>query len=48
MWGYTAVSASDVAKSYRYVLEKAKPKVRNTIMGHLHHAEKCASDGFDR
>jgi hypothetical protein len=48
MWGYTAVSASDVVKIYRYVLEKAKPKVRNTIMGHLRKAEKCASDGFDQ
>ncbi|WP_189158910.1 hypothetical protein [Lentzea pudingi] len=48
MWGYTAVSASDVVKIYRYVLEKAKPHVRRTIMGHLHRAEKCASDGFDQ
>jgi hypothetical protein len=48
MWGYTAVSAYDVVKIYRYVLEKARPKVRNTIMGHLRRAEKCASDGFDQ
>lgn len=48
MWGYTAVSASDVVKTYRYVLEKAKPSVRRTIMGHLHRATKCASDGFDQ
>ncbi|HEX7309467.1 hypothetical protein [Lentzea sp.] len=47
-WGYTAVSAYDVVKIYRYLLEKAAPKVRFTIMGHLHRAEKCASDGFDQ
>jgi hypothetical protein len=48
MWGYTAVSASDVVKIYRYVLEKAKPSVRRTIMGHLQRATKCAADGFDQ
>ncbi|MFI6097854.1 hypothetical protein ACIA8G_20035 [Lentzea sp. NPDC051213] len=48
MWGYTAVSAYDVVKTYRYLLEDAKPKVRRTIMGHLHKATKCASDGFDQ
>ncbi|WP_245778233.1 hypothetical protein [Lentzea xinjiangensis] len=48
MWGYTAVSAHDVVKIYRYLLEDARPKVRHTIMGHLRRAEKCASDGFDQ
>lgn len=48
MWGYTAVSAHDVVQTYRYLLERADPKVRRTIMGHLHRAEKCASDGFDQ
>ena len=48
MWGYTAVSASDVVKIYRYLLERAEPRVGWTIMGHLHRAEKCASDGFDQ
>ncbi|MFS8104898.1 hypothetical protein LFM09_48130 [Lentzea alba] len=48
MWGYTAVSAYDIVKIYRYVLEEADPKVRRTIMGHLHKATKCASDGFDQ
>ncbi|MEU3646375.1 hypothetical protein AB0E59_23550 [Lentzea sp. NPDC034063] len=47
-WGYTAVSAYDVVKIYRYLLEDAKPKVRHTIMGHLQRAEKCAADGFDQ
>ncbi len=48
MWGYTALSAHDVVKIYRYLLEDATPRVRHTIMGHLHRAEKCASDGFDQ
>lgn len=47
-WGYTAVSAYDVVKTYRYVLEEAKPAVRRTIMGHLSKGTKCASDGFDQ
>ncbi|ANZ42523.1 hypothetical protein BBK82_06050 [Lentzea guizhouensis] len=48
MWGYTAVSAYDVVQTYRYLLERAKPQVGWTIMGHLHRAEKCAADGFDQ
>lgn len=48
MWGYTAVSAYDIVKIYRYLLEDAKPSVRRTIMGHLQKATKCASDGFDQ
>ncbi|WP_235921423.1 serine hydrolase [Lentzea tibetensis] len=47
-WGYTALSASDVVKIYRYVLEQAHPKFRDFIMGNLHEATKCATDGFDQ
>ncbi|WP_214110631.1 hypothetical protein [Acrocarpospora catenulata] len=47
-WGYTAISALDIAKVYRYLLEKAEPKVRDTIMGELRKAEPCGSDGFDQ
>ncbi|KOV82331.1 hypothetical protein ADL03_24560 [Nocardia sp. NRRL S-836] len=48
MWGYTAVSAHDVVKVYRYLLEDARPHVRHTVMGHLRRAERCAADGFDQ
>ncbi|MGW6933640.1 hypothetical protein ACWGE0_26540 [Lentzea sp. NPDC054927] len=47
-WGYTALSASDVVKIYRYVLDEAHPKFRDFIMGNLHQATKCATDGFDQ
>ncbi|GAA0964748.1 hypothetical protein [Actinocorallia libanotica] len=47
-WGYTAISAMDVAKTYRYLLEKASPRVRSTIMGHLRRATRCGTDGFDQ
>ncbi|WP_198653719.1 hypothetical protein [Actinocorallia populi] len=47
-WGYTAISAMDIAKTYRYLLEKASPSARSTIMGHLRKATKCGTDGFDQ
>ncbi|MET9627293.1 hypothetical protein ABZX92_07500 [Lentzea sp. NPDC006480] len=47
-WGYTALSAADVVKIYRYVLDQAHPKFRDFIMGNLHQATKCATDGFDQ
>ncbi|WP_238598494.1 class A beta-lactamase-related serine hydrolase [Saccharothrix sp. ALI-22-I] len=47
-WGYTALSAADVVKIYRYVLDEAHPKFRDFIMGNLHEATTCATDGFDQ
>ncbi|GLZ31857.1 lipoprotein [Lentzea sp. NBRC 105346] len=47
-WGYTALSASDVVKIYRYILDEAHPKFRDFIMGNLHQATVCATDGFDQ
>ncbi|GAA2728165.1 hypothetical protein [Actinocorallia aurantiaca] len=47
-WGYTAISAMDVAKTYRHLLEKAPPRARSVIMGHLRKATKCGTDGFDQ
>jgi hypothetical protein len=47
-WGYTAFSAADVAEVYRYVLEEAHPSHRDFIMGNLHRATDCATDGFDQ
>jgi hypothetical protein len=47
-WGYTAISAADVVKTYEYILTVAHPKYREFIMGNLHQATKCASDGFDQ
>ncbi|GII62752.1 lipoprotein [Sphaerisporangium krabiense] len=47
-WGYTALSAADVVTTYRYLLERAKPKVRDVILGHLRNASRCAADDFDQ
>ncbi|MEU6154124.1 hypothetical protein ABZ816_29435 [Actinosynnema sp. NPDC047251] len=47
-WGYTALSAADVVKIYRYVLDEAHPKYRAFIMDNLHQATTCATDGFDQ
>ncbi|WP_248964426.1 hypothetical protein [Sphaerisporangium perillae] len=47
-WGYTALSASDVVLTYRYLLDKARPEVRDLILGHLRHATRCATDHFDQ
>ncbi|MFC3981699.1 hypothetical protein [Streptosporangium jomthongense] len=48
MWGYTEISAADVVKIYRYILERADPSFRNLIMGHLRQATRCADDGWDQ
>jgi hypothetical protein len=48
MWGYTAISASNVATIYRYLLNEAKPEYRDFIIGNLRQAKKCAADGFDQ
>jgi hypothetical protein len=47
-WGYTALSAADVITIYRHVLEDAPQRVRDFVMGNLHEATNCATDGFDQ
>ncbi|MGI8334832.1 hypothetical protein ACRYCC_33180 [Actinomadura scrupuli] len=47
-WGYTAISAADMVRTYRYLLDKAPPRVRDFIMGNLDQAAQCARDGFDQ
>ncbi|MFI0357332.1 hypothetical protein [Actinomadura sp. 9N407] len=47
-WGYTALSALDVAKTYRYVLEKAPKAHRDLIMGELGKATPCGKDRYDQ
>ncbi|MER6989607.1 hypothetical protein ABT337_23300 [Saccharopolyspora hirsuta] len=48
VWGYTAVSAADVAKVYQYILDEAAPEVREFMLTNLHAHTKCAGDGFDQ
>ena len=47
-WGYTAISAADVVRMYRYLLDPAHRRFGAFIMGHLRRATQCAADGFDQ
>ncbi|WP_344921118.1 hypothetical protein [Streptosporangium oxazolinicum] len=47
-WGYTSLSAMDVVKTYRYLLDQADPTVSGLILGHLRRSGQCGSDGFDQ
>ncbi|MFF9625716.1 hypothetical protein [Streptomyces griseosporeus] len=47
-WGYTAMSARDTVKVYRYILEKAPAPVRDFVMSNLRQSTRCASDAFDQ
>ena len=42
-WGYTSLSAHDIVRTYRYLLDTAQPRVRDTILGHLRKATPCGS-----
>ncbi|MCF6471389.1 hypothetical protein FAF44_23780 [Nonomuraea sp. MG754425] len=47
-WGYTSLSAYDIVRTYRYLLDRAEPRVRDTILGHLRRSTPCGTDGFDQ
>ncbi|MEV4568838.1 hypothetical protein AB0K12_34135 [Nonomuraea sp. NPDC049419] len=47
-WGYVSLSAYDIVRTYRYLLDRAEPRVRDTILGHLRKATPCGTDGFDQ
>jgi hypothetical protein len=47
-WGYVAISAADVVRIYQYILDQAPAPVRDYIMGNLHAAKRCGTDGFDQ
>jgi hypothetical protein len=47
-WGSTAVSAADLVRIYRYLLDSAPAPVRDYIMGNLHQSTRCGTDGFDQ
>ncbi|MFJ9431217.1 hypothetical protein ACIRQY_16365 [Streptomyces sp. NPDC101490] len=47
-WGYTAMSARDVVKTYRHILESAPAPVRDFVMERLRQSTRCASDSFDQ
>ncbi|MBF8190813.1 hypothetical protein ITP53_34930 [Nonomuraea sp. K274] len=47
-WGYTSLSAYDIVRTYRYLLDRADARVRDTILGHLRRSTPCGADGFDQ
>jgi hypothetical protein len=47
-WGYTAVSAADVARVYNYLLDRTTAFQRDLIVGNLERSTQCAADGFDQ
>jgi len=47
-WGYTALSAADVVKAYRYLLEKARPRHRDVVLRELRRATRRGTDGYDQ
>ncbi|MGW2541813.1 hypothetical protein ACWC5I_13305 [Kitasatospora sp. NPDC001574] len=48
VWGYTAVTAADTVRIYRYLLEQAPAAVRDFVLGNLHASTRCGTDGFDQ
>jgi hypothetical protein len=47
-WGYTEISAADMVRIYRYLLDTAPPPVRDYVMGNLHRSTRCATDRYDQ
>jgi len=47
-WGYTATTAADTVRIYRYILDSAPAPVRDFVMGNLRQASRCANDGYDQ
>jgi hypothetical protein len=47
-WGYTALSARDTVKIYRYLLDSAPAATRDYVLGDLRQSTRCATDGYDQ
>ncbi|WP_185023919.1 hypothetical protein [Actinomadura coerulea] len=47
-WGYTALSARDVVRMYRYLLERAPEGQREFVLQQLRRSTPCGTDGFDQ
>jgi hypothetical protein len=47
-WGYTALSAGDVVRVYRYLLDSAPAAVRDYVLDNLHQSTKCGTDRYDQ
>ncbi|MFI0483558.1 hypothetical protein [Actinomadura sp. 9N215] len=47
-WGYTALSARDVVRTYRYLLDEAPQAQREFVLEQLRKSTPCGTDGFDQ
>ncbi len=47
-WGYTALTAADTVRTYRYLLDAAPAPVRDFVSGQLHRATRYGNDGYDQ
>ncbi|MGK5637570.1 hypothetical protein ACSNOK_04515 [Streptomyces sp. URMC 126] len=47
-WGYSAITAADTVRVYRYLLDAAPPPVRTAMLGPLRRATRLGADGFDQ
>ncbi|QRP45681.1 hypothetical protein [Amycolatopsis sp. FDAARGOS 1241] len=45
-WGDTQITAGDITKIYRYLMEKAPERDRTIILAALHHPAEHGADGF--
>ena len=47
-WGSTGLSAADVVRVYRYLLDSAPAPVRDFVMGNLHQSTPCGTDRYNQ
>ncbi|WP_242613853.1 class A beta-lactamase-related serine hydrolase [Actinomadura roseirufa] len=47
-WGYTALSAADVVRTYRYLVGGAPKAHREFVLAQLRRSTPCGTDGFDQ
>ncbi|HTJ38433.1 MAG TPA: SH3 domain-containing protein [Dactylosporangium sp.] len=47
-WGYTAITAADTVRIYRYILDTAPAAVRDYVMDNLRASTRCGADGYNQ
>lgn len=47
-WGSTTLSAADLVRVYRYLLDTAPAPVRQAVLGDLDQSTKCGTDHYDQ
>ena len=45
-WGSTTLTANDIVRTYRWLLEQAPAGLRDAIMGNLHQSTPCGTDKY--